>query len=92
MPADTPYRPISCDFHDILEATATRRTRARVEFLDEGGGHRSVEARIVDLGGGTGGEYMTLESGERVRLDRIVSVDGARLAAYPADESTATDD
>jgi len=60
--------------------------------VDEGGEHRTVEARIVDLGGGTGGEYMALDTGENVRLDRIVSVDGARLAAFPADGPTATDD
>lgn len=91
MPADPPYRPINCDFHDILEATATRRTRARIEFVDESGGHRSVEARIVDIGGRNGAEYMTLETGESVRLDRIVSVDGVRLATFPGDGSTAPD-
>lgn len=92
MNADAPYRPISCDFHDILEATATRRTRARIVFLDEDGGRRTVQARIVDLGAGPGGECMTLETGEVVRLDRILSVDDARLAAFADDEPTAAGD
>ena len=81
MPADVPYTPISCDFHDILEATATRRTVARIEYVDEGG-LRVRNTRIVDLATRTDGEYMLLESGESVRFDQIVSVDGVRLAAF----------
>jgi len=91
MTADT-YRPISCDFHDILEATATRRARARIVFLDQDGGRQTVEARIVDLGTGLGGEYMTLQTGEMVRLDRIVSVDDAHLASFATHGTDAADD
>ena len=91
MTADT-YRPISCDFHDILEATATRRARARIVFLDEDGGRRTIDARIVDLGTGVGGEYMTLQTGEVLRLDRIVSVDDARLASFATHGPDAADD
>ncbi len=83
MASGKPYRPISCDFHDILEATATRRRRVRIEFVEDGE-PRVREDRIVDLGGGPDGEYMTLESGEAVRLDRIVSVDGVRLDGFAA--------
>ena len=54
--------------------------------------HRRIEARIVDIDGRNGAEYMTLETGESVRLDRIVSVDGVRLATFPGDGSTAPDD
>ena len=73
------YHPISCDFHDVLEATATRRRRVRIEFRSDQG-LQAREARIVDLGHGADGEYMTLDTGESVRLDRIVSVDGIFLA------------
>ncbi|MDH7453904.1 Rho-binding antiterminator [Luteimonas composti] len=73
------YHPISCDFHDVLEAIATRRGRVRIEFRSDQG-LQAREARIVDLGHGSDGEYMTLDTGESVRLDRIVSVDGITLA------------
>lgn len=83
MPSGKPYRPISCDFHDVLEAAATRRRRVRIEFLEDGQ-PQLRESRIADLGGGPDGEYMTLEDGQSVRLDRIVSVDGVRLDAFAA--------
>lgn len=82
MAENVPYEPISCDFHDILEATATRKTVARVVFKDMDGIVRQRDARITDLETRADGEYMTLESGESIRFDRIVSIDGVALAGY----------
>lgn len=73
------YRPISCDFHDVLEATATLRRLARIEFMDEAGNRLLRDARIVDLVTRPDGEFMQLSSGESVRLDRIIAVDGTPL-------------
>lgn len=78
-----PYRPVSCDFHDVLEATATRRTRATIEFLDPGDVPTRVSARIADVVTRSDGEYVVLASGDEIRLDRVVSVDGVRLADFP---------
>lgn len=83
MSKDRPYQPISCDFHDHLEATATRRTTARIVYLDADGHAREVDASIEDLGSRDGEEYMRLRSGVSIRLDRIVSVDGVRLSDQP---------
>lgn len=77
-----PYRPVSCDFHDVLEATATRRVSAAVEFLTPAGGHAHACARIADIVTRDDGEFLLLASGETMRLDRLVSVDGVRLAAF----------
>ncbi len=82
MAEDLPYSPISCDFHDILEATATRKSTARIAFVDGDGSIRHQDARISDLVTRADGEYMELDTGESVRFDRIVSVDGERLADY----------
>lgn len=83
MAASPPYRPISCDFHDLLEAAATRRVPADIVFLDAGGRLRRQTARITDLSTRTAGEYMTLSTGECIRFDRIVSINGRRLADFP---------
>lgn len=80
---NVPYRPVSCDFHDVLEATATRRTRATIEFRDPDGGLMRVSARIADFTTRGDGEYVVLASGDEIRLDRVVSVDGVRLADFP---------
>lgn len=82
MSNDRPYQPISCDFHDHLEATATRRSTARIVYTDVDGRLREVDASIDDLASRDGEEFMRLQSGLSIRLDRIVSVDGVRLSDH----------
>ena len=76
------YIPIDCEFHDVLEATATRRQVATVHYLDEEGQPRAVDARIADLYAKDGIEYMQLDDGRVIRQDRIVSIDGAQRSAF----------
>lgn len=75
-----PYVPIDCEFHDVLEATATRRATVVVRFLDHAGLPQQRETRIVTLSAQDGIEYAELATGERVRLDRLLTVDGIALA------------
>ncbi|TWG90094.1 hypothetical protein L599_003500000320 [Luteimonas sp. J16] len=76
-------QPASCNLLDVIEATATRRAPALVEFIDEGGALRRLHARVLDVVTRDGAEHVRLGSGEWVRLDRIVAVDGNRLAGQP---------
>lgn len=73
------YVPIDCDFHDELESAATLRRKVTL-VVHDAAGERRLEDVIADLGherpGEPRGEYMTLGSGERIRFDRIVSIDG----------------
>ncbi len=80
-PSD-PYTPINCEFHDVLEATATRRTQAVIRFLDDDGTLTERATRIVTLSARDGIEYAELGTGERIRLDRLVAVDGSALADF----------
>jgi Rho-binding antiterminator len=73
------YTPINCEFHDVLEATATTRRRVAIVFIGEDGQHETVQARITDLQASNGLEHMLLDDGMRIRLDAIVSVDGVSL-------------
>lgn len=83
MATEDRYRPISCDFHDILEAAATTRRPVTVEFCDLQAAIVQRQARIADLVTRDGGEYLLLDTGDSIRLDRIVSIDGIRLGDYP---------
>ena len=85
MTEEDTYRPISCDFHDLLEASATQGRTAKLEIRDADGSVRALSARIDGIDTHADGEYATLDRGEAIRLDRIVSIDGERLADYPAD-------
>jgi Rho-binding antiterminator len=83
MPNDpAAYEPIRCDFHDVLEASASTRKPARVRFRDEGGVEQERTATIVDVYARDGAEYLALSTGETIRLDRLIQVDEARLADF----------
>lgn len=71
------YRPINCDFHDLLESLSMHRKPTHVRFLDDEGGivHRS--AVIVDVFSRGGAEFLSLSTGDVVRLDRLLAVDKA---------------
>lgn len=76
------YLPINCEFHDVLEATATRGRVASIVYMDVHGQRQAIDARIVDLLARHGEEHLQLDDGRRLRLDRIVSVDGVRADAF----------
>jgi len=78
----TGYHPISCEFHDLLEDLATLRRSAKIGFRDESGLTQHRDAVITDLFARDGAEYASLSTGEILRLDRLVEVNGARLADY----------
>jgi len=76
----TPYRPISCDFHDLLESLATTHKRVRMRFRDDDGVLQERSAAITDVFSQRGAEYVRLDRVETVRLDRLVAVDDTPLA------------
>ena len=76
------YVPINCEFHDVLEATAVRGRAVVIRYLDEQETLRIVETRIRDLYARNAMEYMQLDDGSAIRLDRLVSVDGIERSAF----------
>lgn len=80
----TPYVPINCEFHSLLEDHATMRKPVLVSFLDEQGQPQDSHLKIVDVYGRAGEEFLRAASGEVIRLDRLVAVDGVELAGFDA--------
>ncbi len=76
------YTPINCEFHDVLEATSVQRRKAVIAVEDASGERSVVEARITDLFAQRGVEYMRLDNGDTLRLDRILAVDGRERSAF----------
>jgi Rho-binding antiterminator len=76
------YVPINCEFHDVLEATAVGGRAAVIRYLDEEPSLRIVEARIRDLYARNAMEYMQLDDGSAIRLDRVVSVNGVERSSF----------
>jgi Rho-binding antiterminator len=75
----THYIPISCTFHDRLEAIATMRRPVRIDYRTPAGDVQSIDAGITDLFATNREEYVLLATGEAVRLDRLVRVDDGKF-------------
>jgi Rho-binding antiterminator len=76
---DTSYHPISCDYHDLLETLATVGRPAEVSFRDGEGVLQARRTAITDVYSRGGAEYLVLGTGETVRLDRLIALDGALM-------------
>lgn len=81
IPPDA-YIPINCEFHDLLEALATTQKPAQVGFRDAEGAEQHRTATIVDVYARDGAEYISLSTGETLRLDQLLKVDGENLGDY----------
>lgn len=78
------YVPISCEFHDTLEDLATLRQRTVISYHGDDGAAQERTAVIKDVYARDGAEYIALDSGELVRLDRLIEVNGVKLADFSA--------
>ena len=69
------YNPVSCDYHDQLEAAAMHHNEVRLEF-DQNGVRLNQRGTIADVFTEDGAEFISFESGSgsiRIRLDEIIS-------------------
>jgi Rho-binding antiterminator len=73
------YTPVSCDFQDVLESLATLHQKCQIVYRDE-----LVEAQglIVDIYAANKADFLKLDDGTEIRLDKIVSVDDKKAASY----------
>lgn len=71
------YQPIDCNYYDRLEALATLRQRSRIDYVNTEGQSTTLEAvLIVDLQTRNKEEFMILEDGQEIRLDKLIAVNG----------------
>ena len=70
------YKPVGCGFYDELEILAMRRESALIEYRDDAGQQQRVESRVEDVFARNGEEFVQIEGGRLVRLDRLSRVNG----------------
>lgn len=68
------YQPVSCELYDRLELLLSRRQRVEWRLQDMDAGERVVVGRAVDLYSRDAQEFVCLEEGTAVRLDRLLGV------------------
>lgn len=73
------YEPINCSFHDVLLEKATFRKVTEITYHTVDGIQKQTKNIIKDVYTKSSEEFMLLDNGEVIRLDHIVSVDGALL-------------
>lgn len=78
---DTSYHAISCDYHDLLETLATVGRPAEISFRDGEGALQVRRTAIINVYSRGGAEYLVLGTGETLRLDRLIAVDGVLMGA-----------
>ncbi|MEO0556591.1 MAG: hypothetical protein AAF170_00265 [Bacteroidota bacterium] len=74
----TDYTPIACGFHDRLEHWAVRRQLVEVIWAD-GDAERTETTVIADVFARDGADWVRLATGDVLRADALVSVDGLPL-------------
>jgi Rho-binding antiterminator len=70
------YQPITCDYHDELEAAAMHKTKVVLEFELEGVPQKE-QGTIADVYTAEGAEFVKFVSDAgplEIRLDKIISM------------------
>ncbi|MCC7437577.1 MAG: hypothetical protein IT211_03680 [Armatimonadetes bacterium] len=79
---ETHYSPISCSLHDELLALATLRRAVQIIWRDSDGTEHQATATITDVFSRKAQEFLQLSSGEEIRLDHLVNVDGKAFEGH----------
>ena len=73
------YKPIDCNFYDILEAYATRQRVCIIQFKENEVVKTVLNTFIVNIFTENKEEFMQLSTGELFRLDKLIAIDNFLL-------------
>jgi transcriptional antiterminator Rof (Rho-off) len=76
------YNAINCGFYDNLELLTMRREKITITYLNDDVIMTIKNAIILDLSGGSNGEYAHVKNGDeiiKIRLDYLISAGNINL-------------
>jgi len=76
------YIPVSCDFEDELESLATLRQKSLIIYRNSVNELVEAQGLIVDIYAANKADFLKLDDGTEIRLDRIVSVNDKKVSSY----------
>ncbi|MGA7953753.1 MAG: hypothetical protein WCA07_09565 [Gloeobacterales cyanobacterium] len=82
VPVVDEYVLVSCDFHDHLEEWSTLRQTCQITYRDANNDLIEVQGLIVDIYAADKADFLKLNNGTIIRLDKIVSVNGKQASSY----------
>jgi hypothetical protein len=74
--------PINIELREYLEDAQAFRRTCSIRFKGENGGVAHIKAKIIELAGELGEEYIKLDNSMEIKLFNLLDVDGR--SAYPA--------
>ncbi len=82
------YKPIDCNFYDVLLDAATRKLYSKIQYYTDIREFMTVSAVIKDVYTKNGEEFVTLNTGETIRLDQIVRINENLAPGQNVDDFT----
>jgi GMP synthase (glutamine-hydrolysing) len=73
------YQPINCEFHDVIEAYATRGETVDIVVSDAVLGDQTIRAVVADVFARKGQEFLVTKCGKKIRLDKVKAMGPHRL-------------
>ena len=73
------YTPIGCQYYDVLELNASRKTVCTIAYFETESKVRTVKSTIEDIFTKEKAEFLKLADGSEVRLDKILSVNDTQF-------------
>jgi Rho-binding antiterminator len=73
------YIPIDCNSYDVLLAKATLKTNCKISYTNEDGNILQTEGIIIDVYSKVKEEFLQLNNGITIRLDKLISVDDEQI-------------
>jgi len=76
------YLPIDCNYYDELVLLIMQKTPCEVIYRDNKGQELTIHIRLKNVYTKDKAEYLELENGTTIRLDRLVSAAGKKNKGY----------
>ena len=73
------YQLVDCSFHDELEALATLQQQCKIIYQADNNEVVEINNQIIDVYAVNRAEFLKLEDGSEIRLDRLISVNGKSI-------------
>ena len=80
---ETSYTPVQYVYREMIEEEIAKQRAGKIFFFNKGGKVDEVQGVIASLAELSGrGLFITMQSAEQVRIDRIITLFGQPGAAY----------
>ena len=76
------FNPIPYEYYEILTEAREQGKSGKIHYFDADEQVEEANGKIIDWKGSTDGEYLNLDSGQSVRLDRIITIYGRPGPSY----------